>query len=75
MAKCMKCTPTHCECYGNLNLEQEIERLTRKALRIYKSPKEASKHLGVTDRTIYRMIERYNIEWEMPLLESNQEKK
>lgn len=75
MAKCMKCTPTHCECYGNLNLEKEIERLTRKALRIYKSPKEASKHLGVTDRTIYRMIERYNIEWEMPLLESNQEKK
>lgn len=75
MAKCMKCTPTHCECYGNLNLEKEIERLTRKALRIYKSPKEASKHLGVTDRTIYRMIERYNIEWEMPILESNQEKK
>ena len=31
----------------------------------YKSPKEASKHLGITVRTVFRMINRYEIDWRL----------
>ena len=40
----------------DLNIERHHRAMITYALRKYKSPKEASKHLGITSRTVFRMI-------------------
>ena len=49
----------------DLNIERHHRVMITYALRKYKSPKEASKHLGITVRTVFRMINRYEIDWRL----------
>jgi hypothetical protein len=49
----------------DLNIERHHRAMITYALRKYKSPTEASKHLGVTARTVFRMINRYKIDWKI----------
>ncbi len=49
----------------DLNIERHHRVMIIYALRKYKSPKEASKHLGITSRTVFRMINRYEIDWRL----------
>lgn len=49
----------------DLNIERHHRAMIVYALRKYKSPKEASKHLGITARTVFRMIHRYEIDWRL----------
>lgn len=44
-----------------LNLEQNEERLIRKALELYHSQKRAAKELGISRVTLRRKCEKYNI--------------
>tara|TARA_R110000803_G_scaffold182893_1_gene245287 strand:- start:521 stop:748 length:228 start_codon:yes stop_codon:yes gene_type:complete len=49
----------------DLNIERHHRVMITYALRKYKSPKEASKHLGITARTVFRMISKYQIDWRL----------
>lgn len=49
----------------DLNIERYHVVMVTHALRKYKNVKEASKHLGVTARTVFRMINRYDIDWKI----------
>jgi len=36
------------------------------ALGKYKNVEEASKHLGITTRAVFRLIKRWEIDWNLP---------
>lgn len=57
----------------NLNIEYNWKILVTYALRKYQSVKVASRHLGVTDRTVFRYINQWDIEWKKS--KNNGEKK
>ena len=50
----------------NLNIEYNWKILVTYALRKYQSVKIASQHLGVTDRTVFRYINEWDIVWKKP---------
>jgi len=50
----------------NLNIEYNWKILVTHALRKYQSVKVASQHLGVTDRTVFRYINEWDIKWKKP---------
>ena len=50
----------------NLNIEYNWKILVTYALRKYQSVKVASQHLGVTDRTVFRYINEWDIKWKKP---------
>lgn len=54
----------------DLNIERNWKFLTLYALRKYGSVKRASPHLGVTERTVHRFVERWNLDWKLPELEA-----
>ena len=53
----------------DLNIERHWQYMVAYALRKYQSPKEASKYLGITARTVFRLIKRYDIDWKTPDLQ------
>jgi len=53
----------------DLNIERHWRIMVRYALCKHQNVKEASKELGVTPRTIFRLINRWDIEWRLPDLE------
>jgi hypothetical protein len=50
----------------NLNIEENRIILIRAALRRAQSPLGASLLLKVSDRTVHRYINKYNIKWKNP---------
>jgi len=46
----------------NLNIDYNSRILVKEALRRYGSAKMASKYLGVTDRTVFRYMDKYNLD-------------
>jgi len=53
----------------DLNIENHWKVMVTYALRKYQSVKEAAPHLGVTSRTVFRLINRWDIDWKCPDLE------
>ncbi len=50
----------------DLNIERHYRVMVTHALRKYKNVEEASKHLGITTRTVFRLIKRWEIDWKLP---------
>lgn len=46
----------------NLNIEYNTKILVREALRRYGSAAEASKYLEVSDRTVFRYMDKFNLD-------------
>ena len=53
----------------DLNIERNWKFLTLTALRKYGSVKQAAPHLGVTERTVHRFVDRWQLDWRLPDLE------
>ena len=53
----------------DLNIERHWRVMVRYALCKHQNVNEASKELGVTSRTVFRLIKRWDIEWKLPDLE------
>ena len=53
----------------DLNIERNWRVMVTYALRKEKNVKRAAKLLGITDRTVFRLIDRWNINWHHPEIE------
>lgn len=53
----------------DLNIERNWKYLTMIALRKYGSVKKAAPYLGVTERTVHRFVDRWELDWQLPDLE------
>lgn len=53
----------------DLNIERNWKFLTMLALRRHGSVKKAAPHLGVTERTVHRFVDRWDLDWKLPDLE------
>ncbi len=53
----------------DLNIEKNWRVMVRYALCKHQNVEEASKELGITSRTVFRLIKRWDIEWKLPELE------
>ena len=60
------------ELVEDLDIERNWKYLTLHALRKYRGAKEASRHLGVSERTVFRLIQRWELDWKCPNLNSNE---
>lgn len=50
----------------DLNIERNWKYMTLYALRKYRGAKEASKYLRVSERTVFRLIDRWELDWKCP---------
>lgn len=57
----------------NLNIEYNWKILVTYALRKYQNVRVAAEHLGVTDRTVFRYINQWDIKWKRPKKDGQQE--
>ena len=53
----------------DLNIERHWRIMVTHALRKHQNVKKASADLGITERTVFRLINRWEIEWKLPDLE------
>jgi hypothetical protein len=53
----------------DLNIERHWRVMVTYALRKHQNVKRASQDLGVTQRTVFRLIKRWDIDWKLPMLE------
>ena len=53
----------------DLNIERHWRIMVTHALRKNQNVKKASADLGITERTVFRLIKRWEIEWKLPDLE------
>jgi hypothetical protein len=53
----------------DLNIERHWRVMVTYALRKHQNVKKASIDLGITERTVFRLINRWEIEWRLPTLE------
>jgi len=55
----------------DLNIENHWKIMVTYALRKHQNVQRASEDLGVTSRTVFRLINRWEIDWKLPMLESS----
>lgn len=56
----------------DLDIERNWKCLTLHALRKHRGAKEASKYLGVSERTVFRFINRWELDWKCPNLSKDE---
>lgn len=60
------------ELVEDLDIERNWKFLTLHALRKHRGAKAASRHLGVSERTVFRLIHRWELDWKYPDLNKNE---